>query len=175
MIDTTTVYTIQHVHSTKSSFTQPNPNLLPSPINLSNRRRRLPTRYSLSISLPFAPINNDNPLSLPISKSGDISSEIETSFSFSQHPKRSRLQLSNVAVEQGYRGMAQVSSRVKPSPGSNNSHRTEIPRSREEGSRLKSSSRLGDSPGPIRRSPSKKLDPDLYDVNGMGAGMEMLR
>ena len=127
-------------------YTPPNPSsgnappLAFSPLASTSRRRGLPTRSSLSTSFSFAP-------------APDIIEE-DSSFSFSYAHRPAYL--AN-AVDQGNRGMGQVSPRVKPSPMS--SSRTLIP----QGSKLRP--RLGDeSPERTRRtSPRKRTE---AEVNG---------
>jgi anaphase-promoting complex subunit 6 len=153
------MFTPPGIHPDSSSLS-----FSPLPINV-NPRRRLPTRSSLSNSFSFAPHAPD-----PVH---DLSTDGESSFSFSGRsaPTRSNQQprssgpfspatLRNV-VDQGNRGMAQVSPRARPSPSSgrtNGSTRTVVPR---DSAAPRTRSRLADDSSPEpRRSPRRRVQND---------------
>ncbi|OCF40492.1 anaphase-promoting complex subunit 6 [Kwoniella heveanensis CBS 569] len=121
-------------------FTPPNPSSSsgPPPISYSplpststslRRHRPLPARSSLSNSFSLAP--GAGMLGAEPSFTADMSMDgSETSFNFSYPSRRSKNAqtdnntlnfLSSAAVDQGNRGMAQVSPRVRPSPASKRS------------------------------------------------------
>ncbi|WVO17769.1 hypothetical protein L204_105467 [Cryptococcus depauperatus] len=102
-------------------FTPPNPSASPLPSS-SRHRLPLPSRSSLANSFSFTPASSNLDLSL----------DTEHSYSFaypSRKPRPSSASLfaTNVldhAAGQGNRGIAQVSPRVRPSPGSKRSTAT---------------------------------------------------